>query len=295
LIGAPIGISVISIKGVSMFNNKIRQAAVAGSFYPGNKGTLSGMVTHFLKSAISEALPDITGLVSPHAGYIYSGQVAACSYKQVEGKKYESVFIIAPSHSEYFDFNSIFDGQAYQTPLGIVEVDTERAERLAGNIMYKNYIKLSDFGHRREHSLEVQLPFLQTVFENFKIVPVVMGRQDKKNIESLGNAIGDTFKGENILVIASTDLSHYHDYNSAAALDSSVIDYINSFEAAQFANAVTSDEVEMCGGGPVAAAMIASMILGANSSKVLCYKNSGDTSGDKSAVVGYLAAAFYKK
>jgi AmmeMemoRadiSam system protein B len=278
-----------------MFDKKIRQAAVAGSFYPGNEGALSGMVTNFLKSAVNEALPDITGLVSPHAGYIYSGQVAACSFKQVEGKKYESVIIIAPSHSEYFDFSSVFNGRAYRTPLGIVEVDTERAERLAGDVTYKNHIKLSDSGHGREHSLEVQLPFLQTIFENLKIVPVVMGSQSNNNIESLGNAIGATFKGENILVVASTDLSHYHDYNTAAALDGLVMDYINSFDPIRFADAVTSEEVEMCGGGPVAAAMIASGMLGANSSKVLCYKNSGDTSGDKSAVVGYLSAAFYKK
>jgi len=278
-----------------MFDKKIRQAAVAGSFYPGNEGALSGMVAKFLENAVNEALPDITGLVSPHAGYIYSGQVAACSYKQIEGKKYESVIIIAPSHSDYFDFNSVFDGRAYKTPLGIVDVDTERAERLAGNAMYKNSVRLSDSGHRREHSLEVQLPFLQSVFENLKIVPVVMGSQNKKNIESLGNAIGDTFKGENILIIASTDLSHYHNYNTAAVLDNSVINYIKSFEAVRFADAVTSEEVEMCGGGPVAAAMIASKMLGANSSKVLCYKNSGDTGGDKSAVVGYLSAVFYKK
>jgi AmmeMemoRadiSam system protein B len=278
-----------------MFDKKIRQAAVAGSFYPGNEGALSGMVTNFLKSAVNEALPDITGLVSPHAGYIYSGQVAACSYKQVEGKKYESVIIIAPSHSEYFDFNSVFNGRAYRTPLGVVEVDTERAERLAGNGTYKNYIKLSDFGHGREHSLEVQLPFLQTIFENLKIVPVVMGSQSKNNIESLGNAIGTTFKGENILVVASTDLSHYHDYKSASALDALVMDHINSFDPMRFTGAVSSEEVEMCGGGPVAAVMIASGMLGANSSKVLCYKNSGDTGGDKSAVVGYLSAAFYKK
>ena len=114
-----------------MFDTKIRQSAVAGSFYPGNKVALSGLVANFLKDAKNEALPDITGLVSPHAGYIYSGQVAACSFKQVEGKKYDSVIIVAPSHSEYFEFNSVFDGLAYQTPLGIVEVDTERAERLA--------------------------------------------------------------------------------------------------------------------------------------------------------------------
>jgi AmmeMemoRadiSam system protein B len=278
-----------------VFDKKIRQAAVAGSFYPGDAGALSGMVEKFLENAVDEALPDIAGLVCPHAGYIYSGQLAACSYKQVEQRKYESVIIIAPSHSDYFDFNSVFDGRSYRTPLGIVEVDTERSERLAGNAVYKNSVKLSDFGHRREHSLEVQLPFLQTIFDNLKIVPVVMGVQDKKNIESLGNAIGETFKGENILIVASTDLSHFHDYNTATVIDGSVIGYINSFDSMRFTDAVASDVVEMCGGGPVAAAMIASGMLGANSSKVLCYKNSGDTSGDKSSVVGYLSAAFYKK
>jgi MEMO1 family protein len=278
-----------------MIDKKIRNSAVAGSFYPGNGNALSVMVAGFLKNTTNEALPEITGLVSPHAGYIYSGQVAACSYKQVENKKYESVFIVAPSHTEYFDFNSVFDGRAYQTPLGTVEVDRERAERLISNAAYKNNIRLSDSGHRREHSLEVQLPFLQMVLEDFKIVPVVMGSQNKKNIENLGNAIGDIFKGENILVIASTDLSHYHDYNTAETLDGSVIEYINSFKTERFTDAVISDDLEMCGGGPVAAVMIASRLLGANSSKVLCYKNSGDTSGDKSAVVGYLAAAFYKK
>ena len=278
-----------------MFDKKIRQAAVAGSFYPGNEGALSGLVANFLKSAVNEELPDITGLVSPHAGYIYSGRVAACSYKQVEKRKYESVILIAPSHSEYFDFNSVFDGMAYQTPLGVVEVDTERAERLAGNTTYKNRIKLSGSGHGREHSLEVQLPFLQIVFENLKIVPVVMGSQSKNNIESLGNAIGEAFKGENVLIVASTDLSHYHDYKTASMLDTLVIDYINSFDPMRFTGAVSSEEIEMCGGGPVAAVMIASRMLGANSSKVLCYKNSGDTGGDKNAVVGYLSAAFYKK
>lgn len=278
-----------------MFDKKIRQATVAGSFYPDNEDALSGMVAKFLDNAVNEALPDITGLVCPHAGYIYSGQVAACSYKQVEGKKYESVIIIAPSHSDYFDFNSVFDGRAYRTPLGIVEVDTERAERLAGNAILKNSIRLSDFGHRREHSLEVQLPFLQSVLENLKIVAVAMGSQDKKSIESLGNTIGEAFKGENILVVASTDLSHFHDYNTATVIDGLVIGYINSFDSMRFTGAVASDVVEMCGGGPVAAAMIASKMLGANSSKVLCYKNSGDTGGDKSTVVGYLSAAFYKK
>jgi len=152
---------------------------------------------------------------------------------------------------------------------------------------------LSDAGHRQEHSLEVQLPFLQTVLKDFKIIPVVMGSQNKRNIEALGNVIGSIFKGENILVVASTDLSHYHNYNTASNLDSKVIDFINSYNSFSFIDAIVSEGVEMCGGGPTAAAMIASKALGADKSKVLCYKNSGDVIGDRSAVVGYLSAAFY--
>jgi len=276
-----------------MFENDIRQPVVAGSFYPGNPKALSEMITGFLNKAEKQNLDNIIGLVSPHAGYIYSGQVAAYSFKQIEGRQYDSIIIIAPSHSEYFDFCSVFNGKAYQTPLGPVEIDSDRAYRLAGEDAYKDYIMLSDAGHRQEHSLEVQLPFLQTVLKDFKIIPVVMGSQNKRNIEALGNVIGSIFKGENILVVASTDLSHYHNYNTASNLDSKVIDFINSYNSFSFIDAIVSEGVEMCGGGPTAAAMIASKALGADKSKVLCYKNSGDVIGDRSAVVGYLSAAFY--
>jgi len=276
-----------------MFENDIRHPVVAGSFYPANTKALSGMIAEFLNKAENQNLENIIGLISPHAGYIYSGQVAAYSFKQIEGRAYDSIIIIAPSHSEYFDFCSVFNGKAYQTPLGFVEIDSDRVKRLTAKDNYKNYIILSNAGHRQEHSLEVQLPFLQTVLKEFKIVPVVMGSQDKRNIEALGYAIGSIFKGENILVVASTDLSHYHNYNAASNLDSEVIDFINSYDSSAFIDAVVSDRVEMCGGGPSAAAMIASKALGADKSKVLCYKNSGDITGDRSAVVGYLSAAFY--
>lgn len=276
-----------------MAGKDIRRSVVAGSFYPGNPQILKNTIAQYLDNAKDHCLKNIKGLVSPHAGYVYSGQVAACSFKQIMGEKYESVFIIAPSHSEYFDFNSVFAGSAYETPLGLVEIDTDRCTRLADFPEYQDLIKISSYGHRGEHSLEVQLPFLQNVLKELKIVPIVMGSQSKDNIESLGNAIGELFADENILVVASTDLSHYHPYDVASELDKQVENKIKAFDPPGFTDAVSSERLEMCGGGPVAATMIASMLLGANSTEILCYKNSGDVAGDRSAVVGYLSCAFY--
>ena len=278
-----------------MTDGDIRRSVVAGSFYPGNPQTLGATITGYLENTEDHKLHNIRGLVSPHAGYIYSGQVAAFSFRQVMKSTYDSIVIIAPSHSEYFDFNSVFAGLAYETPLGQVKIDKDRCMKLCSSSAYSEYLKISGLGHRGEHSLEVQLPFLQVIFEEFKIVPVVMGSQNRKNIESLGNAIGEIFSGENILVIASTDLSHYHPYDVAAELDRRVRDSIASFDPDGFTDSITSESLEMCGGGPVAATMIATKLLGADTTEILCYRNSGDVSGDKSAVVGYLSCAFYNK
>ena len=270
----------------------IRESVAAGSFYAGNPGELSSQINEFLDNTESSDIKNIKAIICPHAGYIYSGQVAAYSYKQIVGQKFDSVFLIAPSHSEYFDFISIYSGDAYRTPLGLVHVDKERSKILADNSMG---IKLSVYGHRDEHSLEVQLPFLQVLFKSIKIVPVVIGNQNNQNIEELGKSIGSLFKNEKILIIASTDLSHYHPYDIAVSLDQKVKKLIDDFDQERLMTEFISNNAEMCGGGPVISAMIASKILGANASKILIYKNSGDISGDRSAVVGYLAAAFYKK
>lgn len=281
-----------------MFEKQIRNSVVAGSFYPADPLTLKKVIDEYLENSVDKKLMDIKGLVCPHAGYIYSGPVAAHAYRQLQGKSFDCIFIIAPSHSEYFDFNSVFSGSAYETPLGLIEVDRERADVLVKKSDSIGAIQFSGFGHRREHSLEVQLPFLQVVLKNFKIVPIVMGSQTGQNIKSLGTAIGTLFKDQNILVIASTDLSHYHPYNVARTLDKEVTDFVENFgssdfDVEKFIEAVESQELEMCGGGPVACVMIASRLLGADKSMVLDYQNSGDVSGDRSAVVGYLAAAFF--
>ncbi len=278
-----------------MFENQVRESVVAGSFYSANPEALRETIGSYLKNATFKDIKNIKGLVCPHAGYIYSGEVAACSYKQIGHNSYDSIVIIAPSHAEYFDFNSVFAGKAYKTPLGAVEVDVAGCRALTREPQYASFIQISNYGHRKEHSLEVQLPFLQVIFEDFKIVPVVMGSQSRANIESLGNAIGSVFKGQDILIIASTDLSHYHPYDNAKDLDMRVNSALKEFDPVKFTDSIVKDEYEMCGGGPVAAAMIASKLLGADSSEVICYKNSGDVSGDRSAVVGYASAVFYKE
>jgi AmmeMemoRadiSam system protein B len=141
----------------------------------------------------------------------------------------------------------------------------------------------------------VQLPFLQVLFEDIKIVPIVIGQQSSRNIKELGNSIGDSFKNEKILIIASTDLSHYHPYDVAVTLDQNVEKLVSDYDSEALMTEFLNDNAEMCGGGPVISTMIASKILGADASRILNYKNSGDVSGDKNAVVGYLSAAFYKK
>ena len=275
------------------FDDLIRRSTASGSFYPADPETLRKQIDGFMESAEPLDLHNIKAIISPHAGYIYSGQIAAYSFKQVAGTKYDSIVIIAPSHAEYFDYASVYHGDAYETPLGTVKIDKNRANALAES---SPLVQQSSYGHRDEHSLEVQLPFIQTVFgKDMSIVPVVIGNQSRENIEELGSIAGELFSDDNILIIASTDLSHYHPYDTASKLDEKVSRLIGSFDTGGLMEEFISNKAEMCGGGPVLAAMMISAAMGADSSKIIKYANSGDVSGDRSAVVGYLSAAFYKK
>ncbi|MCE5329056.1 AmmeMemoRadiSam system protein B [bacterium] len=270
---------------------KIRDSIVAGSFYPNDPYVLKMQLEDYLNNAKSLNIKNIKALICPHAGYIYSGQVAAYSYKQIIGKKYNSIIIISPSHAEYFSFASIFDGDAYNTPLGRVNIDKKRSKMLVES---SPYIRFSEHGHNNEHSIEVQLPFLQYIFGEFDFIPIVIGAQNDQNIHSIGKAIGESFKGEEILIIASTDLSHYHPYGEAVMLDKQVEKLVENFDIENLQMEFLKNNIEMCGGGPVAAAMIAAKTLGANKAVILKYLNSGDVTGDRKAVVGYLAAALFE-
>jgi AmmeMemoRadiSam system protein B/AmmeMemoRadiSam system protein A len=275
---------------------KVRPMAVAGSFYPADPKELGSMLDGFLAKAAPPPLQNVVAISAPHAGYIYSGPVAAYSYALLKGRKFDRVVVIAPSHYEAFNFSSVYDGDAYLTPFGQVPIDKAFAAKLA---KASPTIKLSGVGHtpsadHPEHSVEVQLPFLQRVIGQFQLVPIVMGNQDYDNCRALGVALAKLVQGTNTLIVASSDLSHYHTYDEAVGLDHKTLNAIGEYDYFDLARNLDLRVWEACGGGPIVAVMIAAERLGANQAKVLHYANTGDVTGDHSRVVGYGAVAFVK-
>ncbi len=269
---------------------RIRQPAVAGTFYDGEPAALRDHVDLLLEQARgAKPKGSIVGLVSPHAGYMYSGLVAAAGYRALKGSSYDVVFMVGPSHREYFAGASIYPGDAYRTPLGDVLLNAEARASLADE---SEYLKLSEAGHRSEHALEVQLPFLQRILGPFTLVPIVIGDQTPETCFEVGRVLAKVAKDRNALLIASSDLSHFHPYDDAVRLDRRVIDSVEFFDEAELMSQLANEHLEACGGGPVVAVMRASKLLGANHSQALFYCNSGDITGDKTGVVGYLSAAF---
>lgn len=274
----------------SITPSSIRPPAVAGAFYPASSRTLQRDVDDLLeKAAPTKTAGSVIGLVSPHAGYVYSGLTAAHAYKVLKGRTFDAVIVVGPSHQEYFQGISIYPGASYRTPLGTVPIH----EGLRSKLVQENKrIVLLEAGHRGEHSVEVQLPFLQRVLGEFSFVPVVMGDQTLELCENLAEAIAFAVSGLDVLLVASSDLSHYHPYAEAVLLDSRVIELVELFEPSELMEKLNHRELEACGGGPIVAVMLAAQKLGAGNARVLHYCNSGDITGEKDAVVGYLSAIF---
>jgi AmmeMemoRadiSam system protein B/AmmeMemoRadiSam system protein A len=276
---------------------KVRQAGVAGGFYPADPQVLTAMMDGMLAQAAPPPIADpILAVVAPHAGYQYSGPVAAYTYAALKGHKYSRVVVIAPSHYESFDFTSIYDGDAYSTPLGTVPVDKAFARELA---RMSSTMRLSGRGHDAtsagaEHALEVQLPWLQRVLGDFQLVPIVMGDQSYENSRALGVALAKLIHGGDTLIVASSDLSHYHPYDEAEKIDHKTLKALEAWDYFSMSRNFQTRVWEACGGAPIVAAMIASERMGANQARVLKYANSGDTAGDHSRVVGYSADVFVK-
>ncbi|MCS7280971.1 MAG: AmmeMemoRadiSam system protein B [Desulfobacterota bacterium] len=273
----------------------IREPSVSGSFYPDNPSTLKKTIERYLENARIEKIEgDVVGIVSPHAGYMYSGQVAAYGFKAILGKRYDTVVIIAPSHRLYFQKIAIMDRGGYRTPFGVVSVDEELAEKILSSNM--RVFESNYEAHLGEHSLEVQIPFLQVVLKEFKIVPMIMGAQRREIWTEAKDSIFSALKGETkkVLFLASTDLSHYYPYEKALMLDKIVVRHIESFDVEGIQKDFESETYEACGGGPMITVMLLSQMFGATKGLVLKYANSGDVSGDKSAVVGYLSAVFVR-
>jgi AmmeMemoRadiSam system protein B/AmmeMemoRadiSam system protein A len=274
-----------------------RPATVAGSFYPADAAQLTSLVDHALSDAAVPANHDsIIAVISPHAGYQFSGAIAAHSYAQLKGKTFKRVIIIGPAHFESFGSSSVYKGGAYTTPLGRVVVDQEFARKLAGT---DRSIRLASAGHSvsegPEHSIEVQLPFLQRALGDFTIVPIVMGDQSYASSRALGVALARLLKNDNsTLLVASSDLSHYHGYEEASRMDHNLLDAVAQNDLLSLSHNTARRVWEACGAGPILAVMIAAERLGGSSPRILKYANSGDVTGDKSRVVGYGALAIFR-
>lgn len=274
--------------------NKIRKPAVSGMFYPGSPGELSSMLEKYLKNAAGEKRPEVPQiLIVPHAGYIFSAQVAAYSYVQLEGSRIDTVFLLGPSHHAYFSGVAADDSDAWETPLGNVPLDRETLALL----MRKDPdIALIPEAHAAEHSLEVQVPFLQKVLPKASIIPLSMIEPDPKTCERLASAIAPLLReNPRAVLIASSDLSHYYPYDQAEKKDHLFLDAVQKMAVKDFPGKIQKKEFEACGSAPVLTALMTAEKLGANEVKVLKYANSGDVTGDKSRVVGYASVAFYSR
>lgn len=289
---------------------KLRPASVAGAFYPADATTLTAIMDGML-AHVSGPLVEgqILAAVAPHAGYVYSGPVAAHTYASLKGRRYARVVVIAPSHYEGFGFTSIYDGDGYITPLGIVPVDVKFVRELAG---IDASIQISERGHvatsrGAEHAIEVQLPWLQHVLGNFSLVPVVMGNQSYESSLALGEALANLIRQRenhvaegahelpgDTLIVASSDLSHYHTSDEAEKIDRQTLNGLEAWDYLKMSCNFKSRVWEACGGAPIITAMIAAERLGANRASVLNYANSGEVSGDSTCVVGYGAGVFVK-
>ena len=267
---------------------------VAGMFYPQKKISLEREIAVYLENSPELKLNGtIVGMIVPHAGYMYSGGVATRAFRQIMGKDINTVAIISPSHREYFTEISIYDGYAYSTPFGALPVEKNLAHQMAE---YSPQIILSEKGHRfEEHALEVQLPILQKVLEDFKIIPIVMGEHSYDNIVTLAQALAKVLGDQKALMVASSDLSHFYNVKKASVLDNVVLDNLKNFNEEKLFQDLQQGYCEMCGGGPAIAVMKACKLLGANKSEVLMYRTSGDVTGEYDEVVGYLSAIFYKE
>lgn len=269
----------------------VRRAAVAGSWYPGSADALASEVDRHLEAA-SPGLPrgTIRGLVAPHAGLMYSGPVAAWAYRAVQDDPFEVAVLVGPSHRLGFEGVALYPRGAWDTPLGPAPIAEDAAAAIlaAGSPA----VHASEAAHAREHSLEMQLPFLRRVLPATPIVPLLMGLQTPETIAALGSALAVALEGRRALLVASSDLSHYMDSRAAARMDRQVLDLVAAFDDEGLVRLLRTRPDHACGGGPLESVMRAARALGARAARVLRYGDSGDTSGDKSAVVGYMAAAF---
>jgi len=274
-------------------NTRKRPPAVAGMFYPDNPDDLTRMVDEHLKEA---EVPPIEGqiiaLIVPHAGLVYSGRIAAHSYKLLENSGVDKVILCGPSHRHRFDGVSVYGpGIEWSTPLGTVKCNDRLCQEILEN---DDIFQEVPEAHRQEHCLEVQLPYLQRVLDDFTIVPMVMGRPDMQSVNILAETLSSLDINEHTVLVSSTDWQHYKPAAEGWEYDSVGLDCLENLDPDRLARNLAQGKTEMCGGAPAVAVIKAAMAQGADKVKILKYGDSGDVSGDKSSVVSYVAAVLYR-
>jgi AmmeMemoRadiSam system protein B/AmmeMemoRadiSam system protein A len=282
---------LVTIPLSSGCTENVKEPAVAGMFYPSDTNELKKTVDVFL-SKVEKVKADgkLIALISPHAGYRYSGQVAAFGYKQIKDSSINKVILIGPSHRVSFKGASVYIKGSFKTPLGNVKINEKFANDLLNEFAD---VKFFPDAFEKEHSLEVQLPFLQTVLGDFTIVPILISSPTKQTFEHLVSSLTDVID-ERTLLIASTDLSHYHDYQTAKEMDSKIISSIQRLSVFETEKLLRTGEAELCGAFPVLITIEVARRLGANLGVLFKYENSGDITGEKSNVVGYASIGLFK-
>ena len=275
----------------------VRPSPIAGQWYPGDPKQLSADVDRYIHEAkLPQLEGEVVAIVTPHAGHIYSGPVAGYAFAALKGLKPELVAVVSPMHYPYNEPLITTAHAAYETPLGIIPVDAEAVQVLDELLENELGYGLARVRHDREHSLEIELPFLQRVIESeFKLLPVMVRDQSRRVTRILGQCLAKTLHGRNALLVASTDLSHFYPQRVANELDAEMLRCIESFEPEAVIQAEEQGRGFACGRGALAAVLWAAKDLCADTVKILKHATSGDVTGDTSQVVGYGAAVVLRQ
>lgn len=269
-----------------------RPSPIAGQWYPGNARELGALVDRFLDDAPDTPVPgEIVGLVAPHAGYMYSGRIAAHAFRTVKGKSFDRVVVVSPMHQVFYDPVLTSAHQSYWTPLGTIPVDHDALAQLG------KMITITAVRKDPEHSLEIELPFLQRSLDNsFSLIPLMLRDQSYKVAQVLGNALAEVVgePGTRTLLVASSDLSHFYQQTQAEQLDRIMLDAIAAFDPHRVIQVEDEGRAFACGRVAIATVLVAAKALGADRVQIAGYGTSADASGDTFRVVGYGAAVIYK-
>jgi AmmeMemoRadiSam system protein B len=277
-------------------STEIRHSTKDGTWYPGTRESLARTVDGYLSNVGQPLLEgELLGLISPHAGYAYSGQTAAYAYHQLQGRQVDTVVLLGPSHYDWVGDHATSTEDAYETPLGVVPLDQDFINELAGSV------HLRRIRGDREHSLELQLPFLQRQLDEFRLVPILLQSDDPAVARTLALALADialrrVAEGKRVVFVASSDLHHIENYDEVVRRDRQVVDAIAAYDLDRLTSLFTTPGCSVCGRMPILTVMYAARDLGASAAKILYQTNSGDVSGLRSQgqyTVGYAAAAMY--